>query len=487
MDHKNILCLSANVIQRPGIRVFTSIHELLHGPCSQFLYFMVHLMNRSPIYDIAVIGSGIAGMSAAWLLSQKHNVTVYEREGRLGGHSNTVEVPGGQDPVPVDTGFIVYNERNYPNLTALFKYLDVPTKDSEMSFAASLDDGAMEYSGTDINGMLGQRRNLFRPRFWTMLRDVKRFYRDAPEFLSNHSRDWSLGRYLKEHGYSKAFIEDHLLPMGGAIWSASATEMLDFPAAAFIRFFDSHGLLEIVNRPTWRTVDGGSREYVKRLTQNYRNSVLLNKPAKSIHRSDGGVFVIGDDGDRRSFDHVVIASHADQALGLLADASTRERRWLGAIRYSKNRAVLHNDMRLMPKRRRVWSSWNYLQSRQKSDETSLCVTYWMNRLQGIDPSTPLFVTLNPHIEPEAARIMGEFSYEHPLFDSGALNAQQHLWSLQGSHNTWFCGSYFGYGFHEDALQSGLAVAEAIGGVRRPWTVAGESDRITLPQATSVAA
>jgi predicted NAD/FAD-binding protein len=446
------------------------------------------MVNRSPALDIAVIGSGIAGMSAAWLLSQKHKVTVYEREDRLGGHSNTVEVQTADGTVPVDTGFIVYNERNYPNLTQLFKHLNVPTKDSEMSFAASLNDGGMEYSGTDINGMLGQRRNILRPRFWAMLKDVRRFYRDAPTFIANKNiGHWSLGYFLNAQGYSQPFINDHLLPMGAAIWSASAADMLDFPAAAFIRFFDSHGLLEIVNRPVWRTIDGGSREYVKRLTNCYRDSVLLGTPVKSVHRQYGGVFVECDNGRRRRFDHVVVASHADQALGLLADADTQERQCLSAVRYSVNRAVLHSDTRLMPKRRRVWSSWNYLQSQHGSGETSLCVSYWMNRLQGIDPSQPLFVTLNPHIEPDAKHIIREFFYEHPLFDRSALAAQQHLWSLQGQRNTWFCGSYFGYGFHEDALQSGLAVAEAVGDVRRPWTVAGESDRIMLSQSSLVAA
>ena len=446
------------------------------------------MVNRSPALDIAVIGSGIAGMSAAWLLSQKHKVTVYEREDRLGGHSNTVEVQTADGTVPVDTGFIVYNERNYPNLTQLFKHLNVPTKDSEMSFAASLNDGGMEYSGTDINGMLGQRRNILRPRFWAMLKDVRRFYRDAPTFIANKNiGHWSLGYFLHAQGYSQPFINDHLLPMGAAIWSASAADMLDFPAAAFIRFFDSHGLLEIFNRPVWRTIDGGSREYVKRLTSCYRDSVVLGTPVKSVHRQYGAVFVEFDDGRRRRFDHVVVASHADQALGLLADADTQEHQCLSAVRYSVNRAVLHSDTQLMPKRRRVWSSWNYLQSQHGSGKTSLCVSYWMNRLQGIDSSQPLFVTLNPYIEPDAKHIIREFFYEHPLFDRSALAAQQHLWSLQGQRNTWFCGSYFGYGFHEDALQSGLAVAEAVGGVRRPWTVAGESDRITLPQSSLAAA
>lgn len=446
-------------------------------------------MEQGAPLDIAIVGAGIAGMSAAWLLSQKHNVTLYEREPRLGGHSNTVEVPGPSGAIPVDTGFIVYNERNYPNLTALFDHLNVPTKASEMSFAASLNGGRLEYSGTDMNGLFGQRRNLVRPRFWSMLKDVQRFYRDAPHFLaSEESANWSLGLYLDANLYGKAFIEDHLLPMGAAIWSASATEMLEFPAAAFIRFFESHGLLQVTDRPAWRTVDGGSREYVSRLTQSIASNIHAGRGAKTIVRQNDTVLVEDINGERQQFDHVVMAAHADQALKLLGDSDALEQRWLGGIGYSKNRALLHSDARLMPKRQRVWSSWNYLQAQQSSGlDTPLCVTYWMNRLQGIDPAHPLFVTLNPNIEPKEERILGEFMYEHPRFDQTALNAQQHLWSLQGRRNTWFCGSYFGYGFHEDGLQSGLAVAEAIGGVRRPWDVDDESGRIPLQQPFATAA
>lgn len=446
-------------------------------------------MDQGAPLNIAIVGAGIAGMSAAWLLSKKHNVTLYERDPRLGGHSNTVDVPGSKGPIPVDTGFIVYNEKNYPNLTALFDHLNVPTKASEMSFAASLDDGRIEYSGTDINGVFGQRRNLVRPRFWRMLKDVQRFYRDAPQFLkTDEAAHWSLRLYLDANFYSKPFIEDHLLPMGAAIWSASAAEMLEFPAAAFIRFFDSHGLLQVTDRPAWRTVDGGSREYVQRLTRNLGTDVHTGRGAQTVIRQNDTVLVEDFDGDRRQFDHVVIAAHADQALRLLGDPDSLEQRWLGAIHYSKNRAVLHSDTNLMPKRRRVWSSWNYLQTRQSSGTGApLCVSYWMNQLQGIDPANPLFVTLNPNTEPKTESVLGEFQYEHPLFDRSALDAQQHLWSLQGRRNTWFCGSYFGYGFHEDALQSGLAVAEAIGNVRRPWSVNDESGRISLQQPLATAA
>jgi len=429
-------------------------------------------------FNIAVIGTGIAGLSAAWLLSQKHNVTIYEQENRIGGHSNTVTVNGSLGPIAVDTGFIVYNESSYPNLTALFQHLDVPTKASDMSFAASLDAGRLEYSGTDLNGLFGQRRNLLRRRFWTMLKDLRRFYRDAPQLLNETRHSCvTLGEYLAANGYSSAFIDYHLLPMGAAIWSASARAMLAFPAVAFIRFFVSHGLLQVSGRPVWRTVDGGSREYIKRLTCSFEKDIHTSCEATMVARKSGKVLVGSQKDGIREFDQVVIATHADQALRLLNAPEPQERNLLGAISYSTNRTLLHRDARLMPKRRRVWSSWNYMQFRGVGSVAPLCVTYWMNKLQGIPDTDPLFVTLNPAIEPEERLLLHEYKYEHPQFDSDAMAAQDGLWPLQGVGGIWFCGSYFGYGFHEDALQSGLAVAEALGGVRRPWSVEKESSRI----------
>ena len=393
-----------------------------------------------------------------------------------------MDAPDAGGPTPVDTGFIVYNERNYPNLTALFNHLGVPTKESEMSFAASLDGGGLEYSGTDLNGLIGQRRNIVRPRFWRMLRDLKRFYRDAPAFLAtDHGEEPSLSEYLAREGYGRNFIDDHLLPMAAAIWSTTAAEMQAYPARAFIRFFVSHGLLPLTDRPQWRTVDGGSREYVKRLVAPYADRILLNG-ARRIRRDGGGVTVEDSRGDSRRYDDVVIATHADEAYRLLADPDRHETGLLGGWRYTRNRAVLHQDARLMPKRRRVWSSWNFIGDSVEPGDQRTCVTYWMNRLQGLDTASPIFVTLNPVREPAPETIIREFDYDHPYFDNAAIAAQKKLWSLQGQRRTWFCGSYFGYGFHEDALQSGLAVAEQLGGVRRPWTVAGESDRIHLAPA-----
>jgi uncharacterized protein len=379
--------------------------------------------------------------------------------------------------IPVDTGFIVYNDRNYPNLAALFRHLGVPTKPSEMSFAASLDNGDLEYAGTDLNGLIGQRSNILKPRFWRMMADIRRFYREAPRFLADDRReDISLDVYLRKEGYSDAFIDDHLLPMGAAIWSTTGPELRSCPAADFIHFFESHGLLSLRNRPQWRTVDGGSREYVARLTAPYHAHIRYGG-ARVVHRKDDGVLVTDHEGATAHYDHVVIATHADQALALLADADPMERRLLGEWRYTANRVVLHSDPGLMPKRRRVWSSWNYIASQGGDIGRSVCVTYWMNRLQSLDPAQPLFVTLNPIREPAPGTIIREFVYTHPFLSRGAIASRLALWALRGRRRTWFCGSYFGYGFHEDALRSGLAVAEQLGNLRRPWPAAIEAPGI----------
>jgi uncharacterized protein len=429
---------------------------------------------------IAVIGTGIAGMSAAWLLSQRHDVTVYERARRVGGHSHTVDVVNGNGVTPVDTGFIVYNEAAYPNLTALFAHLEVPTERSNMSFAVSLDGGGLEYSG-NLAGLFAQKRNIFSPRFWSMLTDIQRFYREAPtDVTALDELHMTLGDYLDLRSYGAAFRDDHLLPMAGAIWSAPPDTMLRYPAASFIRFHDNHGLLRIANRPQWRTVTGGSRTYVERLTASYRDRIERGHGAERIRRFGDRVNVRNAAGRIQSFDHVVIAAHADEALGMLGDATAEENALLGAFRYSKNLAILHSDAALMPKRRAVWSSWNYIGPPAGAEAAAACtVTYWMNRLQNIAAPQSLFVTLNPQRAPKPATVIATESYDHPIFDTAAIRAQRRLWSLQGRRRTWFCGSYFGAGFHEDGLQSGLAVAEALGGISRPWLVANESGRIFI--------
>ena len=445
-------------------------------------------------FKIAVIGTGISGMSAAWLLSQHHDVTVYERNERIGGHSHTVDAPDGKGTIPVDTGFIVYNEKTYPNLTALLAHLGVATEPSNMSFAVSLGGGELEYAGTRLGGLFAQKRNLLRPRFWSMLTDIHRFYREAPSDVTLLDElHTTLGDYLDTRSYSQAFRDDHLLPMAGAIWSAPPDAMLAYPAASFIRFHDNHGLLQVSNRPQWRTVTGGSRSYVERLTASYFDRIELGVGAKRVCRLGDRAAVTDAGGVTEWFDHVVIAAHADEALAMLEDPSPSEQALLGAFRYSKNVAILHGDAALMPKRRAVWSSWNYIGPASPDRATGCTVTYWMNRLQNIVSEAPLFVTLNPQREPAENKIYAVESYQHPLFDSAAIVAQRRLWSLQGERNTWYCGAYFGSGFHEDGLQAGLAVAEALGGVRRPWNVANESDRIAVgparsrPQQPSVAA
>ncbi len=441
---------------------------------------------------IAVVGSGISGLSAAWLLAQRHRVTLFEADERIGGHSHTVEVghtaaaaeAGG---TPVDTGFIVFNEATYPNLTALFRHLEVETVSTAMTFAVSLDGGRLEYSGTGLGGLLAQWRNLVRPRFWSMVRDLLRFYREAPRDLARSGDealgDESLHEYLDRGGYGAAFRDDHLYPMAAAIWSTPATGIRDYPVASFIRFCQNHNLLEAGDRPLWHTVKGGSREYVAQLTRGLAD-IRCGTPVLRISRRAGGVDIVTADGTSR-FDHVVIAAHADQALAMLDDADARETELLGAFAYSNNRAVLHSDEQLMPRRRRVWSAWNYTTHRAAPDRLS--VTYWMNRLQGLPDTLPLFVTLNPIREPAPASVHWRGDYTHPVFNGAALQAQHQLWSLQGNGGVWFCGAYFGSGFHEDGLQAGLAVAEQLGGVQRPWSVAEPSGRIHRPAPVAIAA
>ncbi len=435
-------------------------------------------MTSSARLRIAIVGTGISGLSAAWLLNKRHDVVVYEKARRIGGHSNTVLAPVDGRLIAVDTGFIVFNPNTYPNFVELLRVLGAPSEPSDMSFGVSIDGGAVEYSGASLAALFGQRRNLVRPRFWSMLADLVRFYGQARRDAKGLADEGlSLGDYLRRGGYGAAFRDHHVLPMAGAIWSATPREILAFPAAAFLRFHDNHGLLQLAGRPIWRTVSGGSRAYVERLTRPFADRIRNGVAVARIERTGGKAIVVEANGAREVFDRAVIATHADEALALLAEPSAQERALLSVFRYSRNEAILHTDESLMPRRRSVWSSWNYIGGDDAPDK--VCITYWMNRLQNLPTKTNLFVTLNPSRPPRANSVVTTETYHHPMFDAAAITAQNRLWSLQGERGTWFCGAHFGAGFHEDGLQAGLAVAEQLSGVHRPWTVANESGRITL--------
>mgnify|MGYP005835813051 CR=1 FL=1 len=419
---------------------------------------------------VAVIGAGIAGLSAAWLLRDACAVTLFEAERRLGGHADTQEVEVAGQHVAVDTGFIVYNELNYPNLTGLFATLDVATEPSDMSFGVSIGEGRLEYAGGAWPQLFAQKRNLVRPRFLAMLRDVVRFYREAPRKLAQADESLTLGTFLAREGYSPAFVHDHLLPMGAAIWSASVDGMREFPAAAFVRFFENHGLLRLSDRPRWRTVSGGSRRYVARIAAALDGQVATGRAVRAVTRDEAGAVVHLADGSAQPFDRVVMAVHGDVALRLLGRPSPAERAVLSQVRYQDNAMVLHTDEALMPRRRGVWSSWNYLARGPADHRREVAVTYWMNRLQNLRTPRPLFVSLNPFRAPRADAVLLEKTYRHPQYDPAMLRAQALLPSIQGRDRVWFCGAWCGFGFHEDGIASAVAVARDFG-VAAPWQAA----------------
>ena len=423
--------------------------------------------------NIAVVGSGVSGLAAAWMLSKRHLVTLYESETRVGGHANTFFAPTPGGVVPVDTGFIVYNEATYPNFTQLLRWLDVASMESDMGFSVSLDGGRREYSGRNALHLLGSWRNAFDPSHWAMLRELHRFYTSAKVQVEQVKDDLPLQGFLAHFGYRDTFVQKHLLPMASAIWSCPPRQILSYPARAFISFFDNHQLLNLGVRQNWRTVAGGSQNYVRKLAAQV-TATRCGVAVKKVVREPGGVDIILVDGSKNKHEHVVLACHADQALHLLATPSDSEITTLSPFSYSSNRAVLHEDENFMPKSKRFWSSWNYLGNRQ---DEAVSVTYWMNRLQNLETRRNFLVSVNPPMTPARETVHIDLTYRHPVFTTTTLQAQQELWSLQGRQNTWFCGAYFGSGFHEDGLQAGLAVAEDLGGLARPWQIESSSSRI----------
>jgi predicted NAD/FAD-binding protein len=417
---------------------------------------------------IAIIGSGISGASAAWLLRDHADVTLLEAGSRFGGHTHTFLAQEGQHSVAVDTGFMVFNRRNYPLLVSLFEHLGISSYPTDMSFSASFDQGRLEYAGTDINTLFGQRRNLVNPRFWGMLLSVVRFNRLAQQALQKPpSPQMGLEAFLECHGFSDTFRSHYLYPMAAAIWSCPREQIARFPAISFLRFFANHGLIQLADRPQWLTVEGGSSTYMERLVGDLGPRARLNARVARVERRGSGVSLIFADGARESYDEVVFACHSDQALRLLADPSPSERRLLGAIPYQANRVLLHRDPGLMPRERRVWSSWNYLSGSAEETSQAVSVTYWMNRLQRLETPNDYFVSLNPLSEPREESIAAEFEYEHPVFTTAALEAQKQLHRIQGRSRTWFAGAWTGYGFHEDGMRSGVEVAQALG-APLPW-------------------
>ncbi|WP_460241119.1 NAD(P)/FAD-dependent oxidoreductase [Aurantivibrio infirmus] len=423
---------------------------------------------------VAIIGSGISGLMTAYLLHNfgknilldnnyvDYDVQLFEANSRLGGHTATMNVTHQGEDYAIDTGFIVYNDWTYPNFIRLLGELNIKSQKSEMSFSVSCDDTGLEYSGNNLNTLFAQRRNLLNPAFLKMLRLIIRFNKQAIEDLDNNkiSKDITLGAYLNSNNYAGLFSSHYLVPMCAAIWSASTESVLNFPLLFFVNFFKNHGLLSISDRPQWRVIQGGSSSYIKPLVENFKDRVTLDCKITSVERKENGAFLCFESGEKMHFDEVVFACHSDQALGLLADASFDEKKLLGAMPYKNNKVVLHTDASLLPKKKRAWAAWNYLLSGETQD--SAVLTYDMNILQGIHSKSTFCVTLNAKDRIDPATILGEYDYAHPSISLASVSAQKNWANINGVKNTWFCGAYWGNGFHEDGVVSALRVAEGLG-------------------------
>ncbi|MDJ0910702.1 MAG: FAD-dependent oxidoreductase [Woeseiaceae bacterium] len=402
---------------------------------------------------IAVIGTGIASNVAAYRLAREHDITVFESAGYIGGHTNTISVEESGRTIPVDTGFIVFNDRTYPNFIALLDELGQDSQPSEMSFSVHAEATGLEYKGQTLNTLFAQRRNLFRPRFYAMIRDILRFNEQAPHFSSHANENMTLGDYLDENGYSHEFRDHYLIPMAAAIWSAEPVAVPEMPIGFLVRFFANHGLLQLKDRPVWRVIKGGSREYVEKLVRGHRDRIRLNTPVQGLRRHDAGVDVKTLSGGWETFDYVFVGCHSDQALAMLTDPTREERDVLGAIPYQRNEAILHTDESLMPRRRRAWASWNY--HLPQDPKRQVAVTYNMNILQSIDSATQYCVTLNNDREIDPARIIRRVQYEHPIINRDTVAAQLRQAEINADR-TFYCGAYWRNGFHEDGVASAIA-------------------------------
>lgn len=417
---------------------------------------------------IAVIGSGISGLSCSWLLSKKYKVDLYEKNDYFGGHSNTKSILTRLDNkrISVDTGFIVYNNKNYPNLSMFFEQLKVDSFSSNMSFSVSVNNGNFEYGGENLSTLFSQRLNVLNPYFWRMIFDILKFNRKSILDLEKIKDDGlTIDKYLKINKYSNYYIYRHLYPMAASIWSSPIDKIKNYPFKKFIIFFKNHGLLSINNRPQWKTLKNGSRSYVKKIINNPKISSFLNEKVYSLERKNTKIFLKSKKRNE-IYDHVILASHANDNLEYLKKPTKFEKSCLSKIKYQKNIAYLHSDEKFMPTSRKVWSSWNYMQD--EKDYSKIYVTYWMNKLQDLKTNEQIFVSLNLPNEPNKSKLFAKIEYFHPIFNKQTIEAQEAIKSIQGKNNTWFCGAYLGNGFHEDGIESGLHVAERILGFNRPW-------------------
>ena len=412
---------------------------------------------------IGVIGSGVSGLVSALTLQERFEVSLFEKNSKLGGHSNTVTIEQENKKYSVETGFIVLNDKNYPIFTSLLKHLNIGVNNSSMSFSVSVDKGQFEYSSSYI-GLLGQTKNIIDPKYWGMLRDINYFYTNALKDVKDCPDNETLGQFLKRFNYSNKFIDYHLVPMTASIWSCPTKSILNFPIKSLLVFFENHKLLNIYNRPKWSTVNKGSREYVKKIQSLLKGKIYTNAKVNKISKSKEGIRVHYQDGIK-TFDKVILACHADQSSEILIENFSEESNLLKDFKYQKNTSILHSDINFMPKRKSVWSSWNYIT--ETGNSGNLSITYWMNELQGINSPKPILLSLNPKILPNPDLIYGQYSYSHPILDNNAINIQKKLSSIQGKNNLWFCGAWTGFGFHEDGVKSAVEIANSHN-IDLPW-------------------